>query len=329
MTRVFRHAPRGGTGSAIARFQVLAAAILFSTGGAAVKASDLDGWQVAGLRAGIAALFLLLAVPAARRGWNRRTVPVSLAFGAALLLFVLANKLTTAANTIFLVSTAPLYLVVLSPWLLKEHLRRRDVVMLVLIAVGMAFFFLGVEPAQATAPDPVRGNWLAAAAGFAWALTVIGLRWLSRGVSDGPGDRRVSGESGGRSGGQAGGQSRGRSGGAMPAVVLGNVIVFAVCLPRIVGLSGLSPRDGLVVSFLGIVQIGGAYIFLTAAMRRVPAIQASLLLMAEPVLSPVWAWLIHGEAVAGWALFGGGLILAAIALPGLYDALRRSESEVP
>ncbi len=321
MTRVFRHAPRGGTGSAIARFQVLAAAILFSTGGAAVKVSDLDGWQVAGLRAGIAALFLLLAVPAARRGWNRRTVPVSLAFGAALLLFVLANKLTTAANTIFLVSTAPLYLVVLSPWLLKESMRRRDFVMLVLIAVGMAFFFLGVEPAQATAPDPVRGNWLAAAAGFAWALTVIGLRWLGRDVSDEAGDRRVADSSGREPGG--------RSLGAMPAVVLGNVIVFAVCLPRIAGLSGLSPRDGLVVSFLGIVQIGVAYIFLTAAMRRVPAIQASLLLMAEPVLSPVWAWLIHGEAVAGWALFGGGLILAAIALPGLYDALRRSESEVP
>ncbi len=310
-----------GTGSAIARFQVLAAAILFSTGGAAVKASDLDGWQVAGLRAGIAALFLFLAVPVARRGWNRRTVPVSLAFGAALLLFVLANKLTTAANTIFLVSTAPLYLVVLSPWLLKESMRRRDAVMLVLIAVGMAFFFLGVEPAQATAPDPVRGNWLAAAAGFAWALTVIGLRWLGRDVSDEAGDRRVADSSGREPGG--------RSLGAMPAVVLGNVIVFAVCLPRIVGLSGLSPRDGLVVSFLGIVQIGVAYMFLTAAMRRVPAIQVSLLLMAEPVLSPVWAWLIHGEAVAEWALFGGGLILAAIALPGLYDAFRRSESDLP
>lgn len=290
------------TSPGLARFQVLAASILFSTGGAAIKATDLDGWQVAGFRAGIAALFLFLAAPTARRGWSRRTVPVSLAFGAALFLFVLANKLTTAANTIFLVSTSPLYLLLLSPWLLKEHLQRREVVMLTLIAVGMALFFLGAEPAQATAPDPVRGNWLAAAAGFAWALTVIGLRWLSRGASDQSGDQ---------------------AGGSMPAVVLGNAIVFAVCLPRIVGLSGITPEDALVVSFLGIVQIGVAYMFLTAAMRRVPAIEASLLLMAEPVLSPVWAWLIHGEAVAGWALVGGGLILAAIALPGLYGAFRR------
>lgn len=288
----------------LARFQVLVAAILFSTGGAAVKATDLDGWQVAGLRAGIAALFLFLATPSARRGWSRRTVPVSLAFGATLLLFVLANKLTTAANSIFLQSTSPLYLLLLSPWLLKEHLRRREVLMLVLIAVGMAMFLFGTEPAQTTAPAPVRGNWLAAGAGFAWALTVIGLRWLSRGASD-------------------------RTAGSMPAVVLGNVIVFAVCLPRIVGLASFSLKDGLVVSFLGIVQVGVAYMFLTAAMRRVHAIEAALLLMAEPVLSPVWAWLVHGEAVAEWALAGGCLILAATGLSGLYDAFRRWPSEVP
>lgn len=273
--------------------------------------TDLDGWQVAGLRAGIGAAFLLLAAPSARAGWNRRTVPVSLAFGAALLLFVLANKLTTAANTIFLVSTSPLYILLLSPLLLKETLRRREALMLVLIAVGMALFFVGAEPAQTTAPDPVRGNWLAAGSGFAWAMTVIGLRWLSR---DAPGQRRLD---------------RGAAAGSMPAVVLGNVIVFAICLPRIAEVSEFAARDGAVAGYLGIVQIGVAYMFLTKAMRTVPAIEASLLLMAEPVLSPVWAWLIHGESVARWSLVGGALILAATALPGLYDAWRRADAAVP
>lgn len=242
-------------------------------------------------------------------------MPVSMAFGVTLFLFVLANKLTTAANTIFLQSTSPLYLLLLSPWLLKERLRRREIVMLALIAVGMALFFLSVEQAQMTAPAPVRGNWLAAAAGFTWALTVIGLRWLSRGGSHLPGAR-------------AGHFESGRSGGAMPAVVLGNAIVFAVCLPRVVGISSITVKDGLMVAFLGVVQIGVAYMFLTAAMRRVPAIEAALLLMAEPVLSPVWAWLVHGEAVAGWALVAGALILSATAIPALYDALRRSPSEL-
>jgi drug/metabolite transporter (DMT)-like permease len=256
------------------------------------------------MRAGIAALFLVLAVPSARRGWNRRTVPVAAAFGATLLLFVLANKLTTAANTIFLQSTSPLYLLLLSPWLLKERIRGRDVVMLASIAVGMALFFWGIEPPQVTAPAPARGNSLAAAAGLAWALTVIGLRWLSRGDAE-------------------------RSGGSMPAVVLGNALIVFVCLPRILGLSGMTLQDLLVVGFLGVVQVGLAYVLLTRAMRRVPAIEASLLLMAEPVLSPVWAWFLHGETVGPWRLAGGALILAATALPALYEASRRSGAGVP
>lgn len=293
-----------------ARLQILAAAALFSTGGAAIKATTLGGWQVAGLRAGIAAVFLLAVVPAARRGWSARTPPVALAFGATLLLFVLANKLTTAANTIFLQSTSPLYLLLLSPWLLQERLRRREVLMLLLIALGMGMFLFGDEPAQVTAPDPWRGNGLAAAAGFAWALTVIGLRWLSRGGSE-PGAEPASVPDGYP------------SGGAMPAVVLGNALIFAVCLPKIAGLSSIGTRDALVVAFLGIVQVGAAYILLTSAMRRVPAIEASLLLMAEPVLSPAWAWWIHGEGVGAWALAGCGLILAATALPGLYGVVRR------
>ncbi len=288
-------------GPGLARLQVVGAAVLFSTGGAAVKATELDGWQVAGLRAGIAALFLVLAAPVARRGWSLRQVPISLAFGAALLLFVLANKLTTAANTIFLVSASPLYVLLLSPWLLQEHLRRREVVMLVLIAAGMGLFLLAPEASQATAPEPATGNWLAVASGLAWALTVIGIRFLSRERPDGVGTP---------------------GGGSMPAVVLGNALVFAVCLPRIAELSAMTSKDALVLLFLGVIQIGVAYMLLTAAMRRLPAIEASLLLMAEPVLSPIWAWWLHGEAVAALALAGGALSLAATALPAVYEAWR-------
>ena len=109
-----------------ARLQLAAAAMLFSTGGAAIKAAEFTGWQIASLRSGIAALAILLITPAARRGWSVRAVLVGFAYAACLTLFVLANRLTTAANTIFLQSTAPLYLLVLSPWLLKEPIRRQD-----------------------------------------------------------------------------------------------------------------------------------------------------------------------------------------------------------
>ena len=288
----------------LARLQILAAAALFSTGGAVVKAIDLDGWQVAGLRSGIAAVFLLIAAPSARRGWSLRTIPVSLTFGSTMLLFVLANKLTTAANTIFLQSTSPLYLLLLSPWLLKEHLRRREMVILALIAVGMVFFLFGTESPQATAAAPSHGNWLAAGAGLAWALTMIGLRWLARDGSE-------------------------RPGGSMPAVVLGNVVVLVMCLSAVRGIGTMDVEDGLFLGFLGIVQIGVAYMFLTAGMRSVPVVEASLLLLAEPVLSPLWSWTLHGEQVGTWALLGGGLILAATAAPSLYDLVRGSAEEVP
>lgn len=288
-------------GPALARLQVLVAAVLFSTGGAAVKATDLDGWQVAGCRAGIAALFLLAASRHARSGWNLRIAPVAVVFGSSLLLFVLANKLTTAANTIFLVSTAPIYLLLLSPWLLKERPERRELLMLMLVGAGMAFFFWGSEAPQATAPAPELGNALAVASGFTWALTVAGLRWLGRGGS---------------------GSEWRFVGGSMPAVVLGNACVFLVCLPRLVTISGGSGWDFAVVGYLGVVQIGVAYMFLTAAVRRVSAFETSLLLMAEPALSPLWAFLAHGEWVSAPAVAGGALILAGVALPSLYLARR-------
>ena len=109
-----------------ARLQLVFAALLFSTGGAAIKASTLSGWQVASFRSGVAALTLLLLVPAARRGWGWRPALVGVAYAATLILFVTANKLTTSANTIFLQATSPVYLLLLGPLFLKEPVRRSD-----------------------------------------------------------------------------------------------------------------------------------------------------------------------------------------------------------
>ena len=106
------------------RYGVLAAALLFSTGGAAIKACSLTGWQVAGFRSGVAAVALWLLVPGARRQWNWRTLLAGIFYAATLILFVTANKLTTSANAIFLQSTAPLYLLLLGPLVLREPVRR-------------------------------------------------------------------------------------------------------------------------------------------------------------------------------------------------------------
>jgi DME family drug/metabolite transporter len=282
-----------------ARLQLAAAALLFSTGGAAIKAAEFTGWQTASFRSGVAALAILLMTPAARRGWSVRTVLVGFAYAACLTLFVLANRLTTAANTIFLQSTAPLYLLFLSPWLLKEPIRRQDLGFMAAVGLGLALFFVSAEAPIATAPDPVRGNLLALVSGFFWAVTVCGLRWLGAG--------------------------NGEHGSPVAAVVSGNLTAFLVALPMALPLGSHGPVDWAVVIYLGVFQIALAYVLVTSALRHIPALEASLILLIEPVLNPVWAWLFQGERPGPWALFGGAIILGATTLKGWLDARTQRE----
>ena len=272
--------------TAAARLRVLAAALTFSVGGAGIKACALTSWQVASFRSGVAALAIMIFLPESRRGWTWRAWVVGVAYAATVTLFVLANKLTTSANTIFLQSTSPLYILLLSPWLLKESFHSRDFAIMAVVGLGMAFFFIGAEQPLATAPDPFHGNVLAVASGFTWALTIMGLRWMGRGRA-------------------------GESASALPAVVVGSWISFFVGLPLALPVAQSLPQDWAVIGGLGTIQIGLAYLFLTSGIKHVPALEASLLLLLEPVLNPIWAWIVHREVPSGWSLWGGAIILAA------------------
>jgi len=273
---------------------VLFAAFLFSTGGAAIKATTLSAWQVAGLRSGIAAVAVLLMLKAARRWPDGPALAVGLGYAATLILFVQATKLTTAANAIFLQATAPLYVVLLSPWILREPVRRRDLAFLAILAPGVVLFFVGAETPQATAPAPLLGNILGAATGLTWACTICGLRLLER--------RAVSGGAG-----------------AASAIVAGNGIAFLAASPWAFPLHGVGARDGILLVYLGVVQIGVAYVCLAAGLRHVAALPAMLLLFVEPVFNPVWTFLVHGERIAAWSLLGGVLILGTTLAKNLLD----------
>jgi len=278
------------------RLLLLAAAVLFSTGGAAIKATRLTGWQVASFRSGVGAVALLVLSREARRGWSWRALPVGLAYAATLVLFVLANKLTTAANAIFLQDAAPLYLVLLGPLLLGERARKSELLLLVAVAAGIAMFFVAQEAPRQTAPDPLRGNVLAVIAGWTWALTIAGLRWLGRGYGAAVAN----------------------------APVLGNVLAFGACLGMALPVGAMGWQDAAVIVYLGVVQIGLAYVCMTRALKRVRALEASLLLLVEPALSPIWAWLVHGERPGRWSLAGGALILGACLV---YSSSRQKEPD--
>lgn len=273
------------------RQNIVVAALLFSTGGLAIKACSLSAWQVAGFRSGIAAL-LLLMLPAARRGWSWRTALVALPYGTTVILFTLANKMTTAANAIFLQDTAPLYVLLLSPWLLAERIRGTDVPFMLALAAGMLLLFADAGVPAATAPQPMLGNTLATIAGVTWALTLLGLRWLAR--------------RGGADGSEA-----------LAGAAAGNVVAVLIALPLALPVASSTPADWLIVVYLGVFQIGLAYLLISAALPHVPALEVSLLLLLEPVLSPIWAWLALGESPGVLAVAGGAVILLATALRAL------------
>jgi drug/metabolite transporter (DMT)-like permease len=273
------------------RLSLVAAAALFSTGGAAIKASSWNAFQVASFRSLVAAIAVALVIPGARRGWTRRTWVAAAAYGATMISFVLATKLTTSANAIFLQSTAPLYLLLLGPLLLDEKFVARDLAFIAAMGLGLALFFLDANEATAIAANPRLGNLLALGSGICWALTLVAFRWL---------ERRESGAY--------------RESSPQSALVGGNVIAFLACLPFALPAPAFTAADVGTILYLGLVQIGLAYLFFIRGIRRVPALEASLLLLLEPVLNPVWAWLVHGERPGRWALLGAAILLATIAL---------------
>jgi len=275
-----------------ARLNVLGAALLFSTGGAAIKLSTLSNWQIACFRSGIAALLLWLLVPAWRAWWRPASLAVGLCAAATLILFVTANTLTTAANAIFLQYSAPLYLLLIGPLILGETNRRSDAAVIALLATGMLLLFAGQQPLSRSAPDPMRGNIFAALSGVTWASTLAGLRWL------------------GRAGGatNAGGQ----------ATVAGNLIACLVTLPWALGGASPSRVDTAVVAYLGVFQVGAAYLCLLRGVPHLRALEVSLLLASEPVASTLFAWLLHGELPGVTAGLGCAFIFAG----ALVQALR-------
>src|SRR5689334_12696522 len=212
-----------------ARLAALGAAILFSTGGAAIKVAAFSTPQVSGLRSGIAALTLLLWY---RRylTWTRWTGPAAIAYAATLTLFVAATRQTTAANAIFLQYTAPIYVLLLSPLALDEHISRRDLPFLVALTGGTIVCFLGQTRATVTAPNPGAGNLLAAGAGVAWAATLISLRHFNR-----RGDRS------------------GQAEGGITVVIAGNALASVGALPLMFPLPNAPAAAWLTLVYLGVI----------------------------------------------------------------------------
>jgi len=280
---------------------VLGAAILWSTGGLFIKWVSLDALGITMWRSLFAGVTIALLV---RPGWlapwraGSLTWGMALSYAAMMLLFVSATRLTTAANAIFLQYTAPLYLLVLGRFFLDERPSWFDLAAIAVALGGMGLFFVGRLEA-----DDVAGNACAIASGIAFAAFLVFLRQPSCTPSTRP-----------------------------RAMVLGNAMLVLGLLAVNVGRRDASlftpgPGDATALLFLGVVQIGLAYILFGFGMGHVEALEASLIGMIEPVLNPLWVFLALGEKPGPWAILGGAVIIAAVAVRTVV-AERRRETDV-
>ena len=265
---------------------LVGSALLWSTGGVFIKLVDWNGFAIAGSRSLIASFVLLIYLKKPRFKFRFPLLAAALSSACTMTLYVLANKMTTAANTILLQYTAPVYVAVLAWVILKEKPTADNWIALVIIVVGMLLFFTGK-----LSPGNMFGNVLAVLSGLGLAFFAVFMR-MQKGNSP------------------------------FESFLLAHLITFVVSIPFILK-SGLPEASGWFGIFmLGVFQLGFASLLFSYGIRQVSALKAMLILTLEPILNPVWVFLFTGEVPGIYAVVGGVFIISAVLFTTIYSSRR-------
>lgn len=274
---------------------LLLASVLWSTGGLLIKLVDWNPVAIAGTRSGISALFMLFYLLVKH---NRKNAKASVKakfkikitkikiigafiYASTVILFVVANKMTEAANVILLQYTAPIWVALFSGVILKEKVRKVDWVSVAFVMGGMGLFFIGdISQGQ------MLGNILAIFSGVALAGVIFTLKLQEEGT-------------------------------AVEMTFLGNLVTFIIGIPFMM-LSVPSSMSILGLILLGVFQLGLSYIFFAEAVSNVTALEAILIPVVEPLLNPVWVFLFDGEMPVSTAIVGGIVVVMAVVLRSVY-----------
>lgn len=263
---------------------LLAAALLWSTGGFFIKWVEWNPMAISGVRSAIAAVIVAIAFRNDLKiTWSPLQIAGAIAYALTVSLFVVANKMTTAANAILLQYTAPVHVALLAAWLLRERITLRDWLTIIAVLTGMVMFFF-----EQMSPGNLTGNLLALFTGFTFALFIVLLR---------------------------------KQNGASPAasVFLGNIFTALLGLPFMFdSVPGLQGWIGMI--YLGVFQLGLSYVVYTWALAHVRAMEAILITLIEPILNPVWVFLLLGEIPAITSLIGGAVIIGAVTIHHILGA---------
>ena len=283
---------------------VVIAVLLWSTGGLFIKLTTLDAYQVTFFRSLLAGVTVLILTRKHGLRIDFFGFVCSLIYAILLFLFVWATKHTTAANAIFLQYTAPIYILILGPFVIGEKFHLRDLVTVIFCIAGMSLFFVGKLELS-----DYQGNIAALGSGIFLGLYIMLLRHPK--ATGLPASAAVEAET--------------RPIGSLPAkdrptlnpvitVIYGNFILALATIPNgISALPLLTGKDIFAVSFLGIIQIGIAYIlFIKGVSGGTRPLDASIIGFIEPLLNPVWVFLFVGEQPSNWAVLGGAIIVTTV-----------------
>lgn len=262
---------------------VFTAALLWSSGGLFIKLISFSAMQLSFFRCSIAAITFALIFKKQILLVNKLSIVNSCMYAVVLIAFVIATKTTTAANAIFLQATAPIYVLIFEPLINKSKYERINIITVVVCVSGMILFFVGkLEPGH------FEGNLVALISGITFAAFFLGMK---------RNDQKYQ----------------------QSSIFWGNILVALICIPFLSSLEMISFSDLWMVSFLGVFQIAVAYAFFASGLKRIFAVEASIISMVEPVLNPVWVLIGYGEIPSTYSILGGSIIIFAIVMRTLFS----------
>lgn len=256
-------------------------AVMWSMGGIFIKLISWSPLLIAGGRsiisAGVIALYMKYTKTPVK--FCRYSFGAGIGLSASCIFFVMANKLTTAANAIVLQYAAPIFILLMTAFIFKQKLKKKEIIAVAITTAGIVLFFF-----DRLSPGNVLGNIFGILAGVFLALMFV---MTGRGGEDD--SIRMSG------------------------------ILFAHCMTTIVGLpvglmgtSSVSGMEILWVLILGIFQLGIPYVLYAVASKDCTPLACSLIGMLEPLFNPVWVALFIGEMPGAFAFAGGAVIIGVV-----------------
>ena len=249
---------------------------MWSLGGLLIKSIPWPPLAISGMRGGIAAIVIYIYSRNDKITITKDKIIAACFYTLVVTLFVMANKLTTAGNAILLQYTAPVYVALFGYMFLGERSTFVDWATIMILLLGLALFFF-----DDLSFNGYLGNVLAILSGMSFAgLTLL----LRKQKDDSPSD----------------------------SILLGNILTLVIGLPVIVGDTEFDLNSIILILLLGVLQLGIPYILYTTAIKHVTALDAIIFPIIEPILNPILVFIVLGETLGAWSVFGGALVLSGV-----------------